>query len=223
MTMKFLLLAAVAGAALLTPTLGNATPSLGLAIYDGLTLLGSTSSASGSAVLSLAGTLNYSFILVTANGVPLIPTPNLNSVTLDTTSKAPATLTVWVTQTGLTNLFPINLASSFTINKLTGLSESVTITNYIDASNAAYGTATQIGSDTLAKTGVVGDLGPINFAAPAMTLFSETQKYVINFDAAFESVSLSSQIVDAPEPVSIAMLGVGMLGLGMVRRSKRAV
>ncbi len=70
---------------------------------------------------------------------------------------------------------------------------------------------------------MVGDAGPIIFAAATMDLFSETQKYVITFDAAKESVSLSSQIVDAPEPFSVAMLGVGFLGLGMVRRLRRTV
>jgi hypothetical protein len=201
--------AAVAGAALLTPNRANATPALAIEVYDGTSFLASTGSTSGSALLSLTGETNYSFILVSANGVPLIPTPNLTSFTLDTTSKTPATLTVWVTQTGLTNPYTINLASSFTINALTGPSETVSITNYIDASNTAYGTATQIGSDMTTHT-VVGDAGPIDFTAGAMDLFSETQKYV------------TAQIVDAPEPVSMALLGSGLVGLGVVRR-KRAV
>lgn len=221
--MKFLLLAAVTGAALLTPNLVNATPALGIAIYDGATLIGSSLNITGgSNFIFPFADANFSFISVVANGAPKIPSPNLTSFTLDTTSSAPATLTVWVTQTGLTNPYLINLASSFTINALTGLSETVTITNFIDAGNVAFGTATQIASDTVSQV-PVGDAGPIIFAASAMELFSETQKYVITFDRASESVSLSSQIVDAPEPVSVAMLGVAMLSLGMVRHLKRAV
>ncbi len=219
--MKFLL-AGVVGVALFAPGIGNATPALGIAIYDGATLIHSTPFVTGGANFVLPfSDANFSSISVVANGVPNLPSPDLTSFTLDTTSSAPATLTVWVTQTGLSNPQPINLASSFTINALTGPSETVSITNYIDSGNVAFGTATQIASDTTSNV-VVGDAGPIIFAAPAMGLFSETQKYVITFDAAKEYVSLSSQIINAPEPESIAMLGVGMLGLGMVRRRKRS-
>lgn len=220
--MKKLLLAAVAGAALLSTgaSHANATPSLSIEVFDGATLLGSATNPA-SAALFLTGTTNYSLISVIASGVPNLPTPNLNSINLDTTSKAPSTLTVLVTQTGLTNPFPINLASSFTINALTGPSELVIISNYIDAANVAFATTTLIASDMATYT-VVGSAGPIGYAAPAMALFSETQKYLITFDGANELVSLSSQIVDAPEPASMALLGAGMFGIGLIKRAKKA-
>lgn len=216
--MKSVILAAL-GVAMFSGA-AHAVPLLSVKVFDGASLVGSASNVSGG-VLNLTGSdSNFASFNVSVLGIPLIPSPDLSSTTLDVKSKGgAATLTIWITQTDASVLYPTRLASTFTFNALTGTNSSAVLTNYIDSSNTAFGTATQIAT---------ASLDPIVIAAgPLMSnlvsgVFSETEKYVITFGGNVQSVSLTSQIIDAPEPISAAMLGAGLLGLGIVRRAKRA-
>jgi hypothetical protein len=214
----------------MTPMVGaNATPGLQIEVFDGNTptpFFDTSVSTTGSAFLNLNDVTNpnfdpnFSSVIVSVNGFPLIPSPNLNSTTIDASSIAPSTLTVLVTQTGLS--VPLeNLASTFTFNGLTGQMESGTFQNWIDVNDTPFGMTTPITS-AVTLTPDVGNAGPITIAEGPLGLFSETEEYTINFGGAQQSVSLSSQIIDAPEPMSIALLGVGLGALGIVRRNRRA-
>lgn len=222
--MKRLLLAAAAVAALLsTAGVANATPQMSIEIFDGATLIGSSLNVSGGGIGLTASSANFSIVSVSALGVPVIPTPDLSSTNLSaTTTSGHGVLTIMVTQTGLTQTALALFQSSFTFNALTGLASSAVFTNYIDAGNAAFGMVTQIATANLSP--VVTAVGPLNDNIGPFPLFSETQKYVITFTGtSTQSVSATDQIIDAPEPMSLGLLGAGLLGLGITRRrAKRA-
>jgi hypothetical protein len=206
----------------------NATPGLQIEVFDGTTLMSNTvfngtsfvpASNSGIADVLDDSDANFSNISVSVQGIPKIPSPNLSSTTIDASTSGialPTTLTVLVTQTGVS--MPLeNLASTFTFNALTGQSETAVFQNWIDKNDVAFGMTTPITS-AVTLTPDVGSAGPITIAEGPLTLFSETEQYVISFGGGQQSVSLDSQIIDAPEPMTFAILGVGLCALGFTRR-----
>jgi hypothetical protein len=210
---KFLGLAALAASIGLAPV-ASATPTIQIAVYDGLTQIG-LSPVITTGTYTLATTdANFPSISVTALGIPLLPSPQLATTTLDVQSNGPSTLTVLVTQTDVTSA--TNLLSTFAFNALLGTASTAVLTNYIDAGNVAFATTTQIATAVLNP--VVQAVGPIMSGLPP-ALFSETEKYVITFGAGVQAISASSQIA-APEPISLAILGSGLIGLGLVRRKR---
>jgi hypothetical protein len=222
--MKRLLLAAVAATALLSGT-ANATPLLSIQVFDGSTLIASSLNVVGGVDNAINNVFdsNFSSISVSALGIPVLPSPDLSSTTINAkTNGGAATLTVLISQTGVTVPDPTKLLSTFTFNALLGTNSSAVMSNWISDSNVAFALTTQIGLAALNPT--VSSAGPF-MSDLTPTLFSETEKYVITFGAGHgvQSTSLTAQIVDAPEPFSAAMLGVGLLGLAMVHRSKKAV
>jgi len=221
--MKKLLLAAVAGAALLSTGAANATPLLSIEVFDGATLIASSLNVPGGVnnAINNISDANFSSISASALGIPIIPSPDLSSTTINAkTNGGAATLTVLISQTNVTALS--QLLSTFTFNALIGTNSSAALSNWIDAGNTAFALTTQIASATLTPT--VGSAGPfLESGLPPSGLFSETERYVITYGAGhgIQSTSLTSQIVDAPEPTSVALLGVGMIGMGAIARRRR--
>ncbi|MDB5375095.1 MAG: hypothetical protein JWP04_3737, partial [Belnapia sp.] len=91
------------GLAITTTISAIAAPTLSIQIFDGATLIGSVTNVAGGSASTLASDANFSNIIVSAQGVPVLPTPNLSSISINATSAAATThtLTVKVTQTGL--------------------------------------------------------------------------------------------------------------------------
>ena len=94
---------------------------------------------------------------------------------------------------------------------VSGLSETGQLTPYLSASNAALGGSDQIaGNDVLYGFDNTGAMDTKN-------------GYPANLSALWDKSSdVNVQVFDAPEPASMAILGVGVFALGAIRRRRRA-
>lgn len=136
----------------------------------------------------------------------------------------PGTVTIWVTETGISlGSAPqqLKFVSGFTQNLLPAGS-SVVETTYFDASNTAFGTATQLATATFnsidtnspGATTLVDDLG-----AP----WSITEEYVVTVGlgapTALSTISLDTTVNGpipiVPEPSTWMMMALGFAGLGL--------
>lgn len=177
----------------------------------------------GNGAVAYTSTTNpdYSMISITGSGTPPTPEPSLNLISLDVTSSSSAatSLTVELTETGLTSLTsPYNFSESFAAI-LTNGTPSVSIKNYISSSNTAYATTTLIGtfSSTSAGASSLNTFsGPQTFTTP----FSETEVITFGFNGNGETAFADDSITPSPEPMSLGLLGGGLAALGILRLRK---
>ncbi len=161
---------------------------------------------------------NFTLNQIQATGSPALTSPNLDSGAINVSGATGGTLTVYVTETGLSSPVGVNdLMSAFTSNVFNGAVSSVVENTYISASNETYG-GTLLASNTFASIGTQ----TFTDATPSLSdPYSETMEYVITTTGSAD-VNDTIDIASVPEPASVALLGSGLLALGLLLRRRSA-
>jgi hypothetical protein len=168
----------------------------------------------------------FSSISLTADGPPVLPNPDLSTVTLDVSSSAGFSgthvLGVDVFQTGVSAPAGTTLESTATINGLINLPGPTTLSDAFNGTASTLGTTLR--SSTFAST-FTGAVGPF-FDVLTVPLTADAEQYLITFTApnqsANDTIQLQGVIPSVDEPTSLALLGSALVGFGLWHRRRSA-
>jgi hypothetical protein len=154
---------------------------------------------------------------ISALGAPFLTQPQFDTNSINLASSSGGTLTVFITEQGLS--LPTGIStflSSFTANLLNGAVTSVQESTLISTANALY-SGTTLASAVLTSIGITIDTD----ATPALASpYSETAVYVVTTTGT-ANVNDTINIASVPEPATMAIVGTGLFGIGVIRRRRR--
>ena len=171
-----------------------------------------------------AGCGGFENVTVEGNAPAMLPgLLHSDNVDVNDSGTGPASITIWVTRTGLTSLGDV-FFSSFTSNNLGG-GTSVDLETLISASNQLFG-GVSLASFSHSGNGS-GSQDVNSFFDTGAGTYSVTQKYTISATASAgdrsssPSITLSSGAAAIPEPATWALMIMGFGGAGAMIRSRR--
>ena len=191
-------------------SINTLTSNDGGATYSG-------SNAAGSISITATGTPG-------SNGTP--PQPYLFSDQITFDSSGAHTVHIYVSELGLTqnNFSALSTGFANNSNSSINLTESSYAQNCAASScvaSDAFATTNLLATDTVAPGAPTTSISsPLPAGLGVGSQWSETEVFTLNFASAGQSSAGSIGITSVPEPASIALLGIGALGVTMLRRRK---
>jgi hypothetical protein len=186
---------------------------IAVASGGGLPLCTGSDGGTGTLTLNCPAGGDFSSVLITASGPPLLPVPDLTTTVLTVTTVGsvlyPIVLSVDITSSGFTFLGgPITAIG--TINNLIGTDPGPFIMSVQGDANPPIFFPTCTGSCVQ------------NLSGTALPATSDSVHYSLTFTAPGQSVNSTIQITSSvPEPGSLPLIGSALLGVRLLARRRR--
>jgi hypothetical protein len=165
------------------------------------------------------GTFDVSNVSGTA--VSSLPSPAFDTNSLNTSAGTAGVLNVFITESGLTGPDGLRqLMSTFTENAITS-GFTITESAWEDNGNGIFTKVNPLGAATF-MSGPATD--SVLTAQTATDPYSITVEYTITANGVGSSNGTVNvtDVTPVPEPISLTLLGTGLIGLGLTRRRNRA-